>query len=84
MDKPAEGEGKSVLIFSWSPRLHEHLSMYFQNAQQQSEDARAALSNSISHGLIRFYAAPKELELVRRIYKKKGFTNIVIQVLCTA
>lgn len=26
-----------------------------------------------------FYAAPKELELVRRIYKKKGFTNIVIQ-----
>ena len=81
MDKPAEGEGKSVLIFSWSPRLHDHLSMYFQ---QQAEDARAALSNSISHGLIRFYAAPKELELVRRIYKKKGFTNIVIQVLCTA
>jgi len=28
----------------------------------------------------RFYAAPKELELVRRIYKKKGFTNVVIQV----
>ena len=30
--------------------------------------------------IARFYAAPKELELVRRIYKKKGFTNIVIQV----
>ena len=28
----------------------------------------------------RFYAAPKELELVRRIYKKKGFTNIEVQV----
>jgi hypothetical protein len=28
----------------------------------------------------RFYAAPKELELVRRIYTKKGFTNIVVQV----
>lgn len=26
-----------------------------------------------------FYAAPKELELVRRIYKKKGFTNIEVQ-----
>ncbi len=27
----------------------------------------------------RFYAAPKELELVKRIYNKKGFTNVVIQ-----
>ena len=26
-----------------------------------------------------FYAAPKELELVKRIYKKKGFSKVVVQ-----
>uniref|UniRef100_A0A7S4PFY4 Uncharacterized protein n=2 Tax=Guillardia theta TaxID=55529 RepID=A0A7S4PFY4_GUITH len=63
------------------PGVYDRKSVRGARMVEESADGEAGSPKEGKSALVLtwFYAAPKELELVKRIYKRKGYTNVVIQ-----